>query len=168
MTDTSKAKKRPKGKAVEETGEVWDVAAVAERCADAARLVKRFCDHDAMPEFLTGAVFVALHLARHVKGVDFWQIEPGNIMGEDFDLKGLETLLAVSQGVQRGLDVEPKKDAAALLSAVIKCPDLPERLRYELANVVTDELTNKVDADSPEILRAMLEQYATSEERGAR
>jgi hypothetical protein len=162
MTDKSRTKKRPKGKPadVEETGEVWDVAAAGERCADAARLVKRFCDHDAMPEFLTGAVFVALHLARHVKGVDFRQIEPGNIMGEDFDLKGLETLLAVTQGLQRGLDVEPKKDAAALLSAVIKCPDLPERLRYELANVVTDELTNKVDTDAPEILRAMLGQYA--------
>jgi hypothetical protein len=62
----------------------------------------------------------------------------------------------VSAALTKALDM----DAAALLSAVIKCPDLPERLRYELANVVTDELTNKVDTDAPEILRAMLEQYA--------
>jgi hypothetical protein len=154
MTDTSRTKKRPKGKAtnVEETGEVWDIAAESERCQRNARLIVRLFNGEELNDFITDAVMVAPTAASQQTGVDFRQ-------GEDFDLKGLANLLAVTGGMFT-LKVEPEMDAAALLSAVIKCPDLPERLRYELANVVTEELTNKVDTDAPEILRAMLEQYA--------
>ena len=53
----------------------------------------------------------------------------------------------------------PAMDAADMLSALISDPDLPPELRYEIGDAVTNYLTNRVDTDSPEIIRAMLKQY---------
>lgn len=55
-------------------------------------------------------------------------------------------------------------DPADLIAALLKHPDLPGELRDTFGNVVTDDLTNQVDTDSPEILRAMLAQYKEGDE----
>lgn len=50
-------------------------------------------------------------------------------------------------------------DAADMISAIIKHPDLDDDLRYEFGCVVTDHITNRIDTDSPRIIRAYLEEY---------
>lgn len=54
---------------------------------------------------------------------------------------------------------ERTPDPADLLGTLLKHPDFPRPLSHRLAEIVTEDLLNVVDTESPEILRAALALY---------
>lgn len=156
MTTKSKAQKGKPGKGRDEADE-------------AARLLKRFANHAGTPDFLTNAVMLALNLAGNETGIEYWKVETGNVMGDDFDAPGLAELLRTMQHPQfiKAAHVEPKADLADHIAAVLTHPDTPSRVYNALSEAVSD-LASKDDVlNRPEVIRVALT-LSTDEEGGAK
>lgn len=138
--------------------EILDLAAVSERHARSARLVKSLFDREAAPDWLTNLVMRGLELATEKTGIRHYGTE-------DFDLRGLADLLAVTNEgkFENLLEFEPKKDLPELLSAVLKHPDLPPCVYNGLSEALTD-IT--FDSDSAEYIRLALAFHAQESKEG--
>jgi hypothetical protein len=167
MTTKKGSTKRP---APRKASEVIDLAAEGRKVAQAARLVRSVFSHEAVPDFLTDAMMTALAAAEAKTGIAFWQVEPadeegGPYMGEDFDMKGLADLFAVTSPASFRLD---KPDFAALLSTALNHPDCPA----EIYNAVGDgDCLNIKRWDTPAAIRLALgtaEQIEAPKPAGAR
>jgi hypothetical protein len=162
MTTKRKAQGGAQGKAVKATAD-----AEQERAERNARIVRGLWEDADMPEFITNAVMAALHLAKYKTGVEFWQVEPGNIMGDDLDMAGLAKLLRVAYG-RSDIEVEPEKDLAQLISAVLRHPDTPHELygamRREIATMTEPDAVN----EDPAVIAVALVVHRSEEEGGAR
>jgi hypothetical protein len=143
---------------------VYDLTRIDKEQAEAADALVKLFDLPGLPDFLSAGLHMMLaHAARaKCKGI-VTEAEDGS----RYSVEALADLFAVTGGVEPGLEFEPAKDVAELISAIVKHPDLDEDLRYEFGCVVTNHLVSKIDTDSPRVIRAMLEEYK-AEEGGAR
>ena len=97
------------------TAEVIDLVAEDRKCAEGAALVRSLFTHEGVPDFLTDAVMDAVGKAAVKTGVECFQIdhaEGGPYLGEDFDMKGLADLFAVTRAASFSVD-EPEGDTPA-------------------------------------------------------
>ena len=123
-----------------------------------------------LPDFISGAVWVALHATAARYDVDIWLDVDGS---GDAEKGGLSVaaiaILCERVGASSGVEVEPKRDLAGLISAVLKHPDTPRDLysamRQELARLTEPCAVNE---DPAVIAVALAVHEAEAEEEGAR
>lgn len=128
---------------------IYDTRIGDERATQAARSVARLLAQPGLPHFLYDAVMLALSTAAERKGIKIASDE-----ATGFDLRALADLFAVAGGAHHGIEFEPKKDLAELLSAVLNHPDTPT----DLYNAIGDEIAAMdFDCDAPEYIRLSLE-----------
>jgi hypothetical protein len=151
MTTKRKPQRAEAGKAGET---VYDLAEVEQRQTAAASATLRLLDLPGLPAFVSEALYMILNHAAKVRGVSI-----GADTAAGYSVKALADLFAVTTGFQPDLTFEPAADVAELISRVVKHPDLSAKMRYEFGCVVTEELMNGVDTDSPGVIRALLAEY---------
>jgi hypothetical protein len=140
-----------------EAGEtICDLIRIDEEQATAARAVIALFDLPGLPDFISEALYMILGTAARLRNIG---IATGEGDEAGFDVKALADLFTVTTGFQRDLTFEPAADVAELISRVVKHPDLSTKMRYEFGCVVTEELMNGVDTDSPGVIRALLAEY---------
>lgn len=154
MTTKKKAQGGSKGKATKTATD-----AETARAERNARIVRGLWEDADLPEFITNAVMTSLHLAKEKTGVEFWQVEPENIMGEDFDMTGLANLLRVAYR-RSDIEVEPVRDLAGLVSAVLTHDEVPNLIYDKLTDALV-ELHDSTDVyQDPAAVRALLDYHA--------
>jgi len=158
MTSTKRTQKDARGKSrpSRKTGGDavnvdLDLVAVAEGYRRAARLVVSLYERGAsVPDWLTDLIMRGLEAATEKTGVEHWD-------GEDFDLRGLADLFAVTSPANFRLEFEQKKDLPELISAILKHPDTPSNLYNAIGDAVSDW---SVDSDAPAYIRLALAHLA--------
>ncbi len=154
----STTRRGAKGKAAggKKRAGVLDLAAAQEESERAARLVAQLCGAEGVPDYIHSAVYAALIAAGNETGIVFRDEEK-----DDFDLKGLAALLAATRLYR--LELEPKRDLAELISAVLKHPDVPQQIYNGLSEGVS---SYSFDADSAAFIRLALASAAQEEADG--
>lgn len=163
MTTKKKPRKAGKGKPPAKVIADEIFAAERRRAEHNARLVKSLFDSESLPEFITDAVMTGLHLAKDKTGIEFWQIEPDNIMGDDFDLPGLAGLLRVAHHHR---DIDVQMTLPELIAAVLAHPDVPTPVRNKLSEAVGELAVKDEVVHTPEVLRVALAVHKAETEAG--
>lgn len=128
-----------------------DLVAVSERNERAARLVMSLYDRGAgLPDWLTDLIMRGLEAATEKTGIEHWS-------GEDFNLRDLADLLAVTDLLTFKLEFERKKDLPELISAVLRHPDTPVNLYNAIGDAVTEW---QMDDTDPAYIRLALANLA--------
>jgi hypothetical protein len=135
----------------ERGGEICDTRRADDDTCDAARLAKRLLAHRGTPRFITDALMLALTTAAAQAGAKIH-----DAAAADLDTRALADLFTIKAGTRHGVELEPKKDLAEMLSAVLTHPDCPT----ELYNAVGDcDFTTPARWDTPEHLRLALADF---------
>jgi hypothetical protein len=139
-------KRKAQSAETDNTGEVWDLAKVADEQAAAARATLRLLDLPGLPPFVSEALCMILDHAAMRKGV--------NLLADPkrgYPVKALADLFAVTSGFQHGLSFEPERDLAGHISAVMKHAETPTELFNAIGEVLTD-MSNHIDYHTPEMI----------------
>ncbi|MET0646721.1 MAG: hypothetical protein ABW208_08865 [Pyrinomonadaceae bacterium] len=160
MTTTKKAQGGSQGKGRRGPVDADDAA----RRREAARLLDAAVSTHGTPDFITDAIVTAVNVACSDNGLKppAWLTEPhGDNQGD--------SLAELWERLPRmyDLNLEPKKDLAGLISAVLKHPDTPADLysamRRELAR-----LTEAGDVNEhPDVIAVALAVHKAEEKGGA-
>lgn len=140
---------------------ILDIACVEAGYVDAARSLVALIDSSYVPDFIRGAITVALNEAGRGTGVRLWvEVTEGVEESGGFSVAVLSRFLASHSMFD--LKLEPARDLAGLLSAVLNHPDLPGPLGESIGDGVND-LFNELHSGAqkrveygPEYLGALL------------
>jgi len=146
-----------------ESGEtILDLAGVAEEYADAARATLALLNLPGVPAFVSDALSTALAEAQTRTGAGIWQ-EPGGAREDLGDYSPLVLARVFAHDSMLKIELEPKKDLAELLSAVLRHADTPqvisEAIKEAMAQINEDET-------DPRFVALILEAAARAENGG--
>lgn len=133
-----------------------DLTEVEREQNEAVRALVKLLDMSGLPDFIVSGVCMMLAHAATAKGVDI-TTETGT-----YNHKSLGVLFAVTSGYPSGLEFEPKRDLASLISGVMNHPDTP----VDLYNAMGDAIPAP-DADTAEYIRLALLKHAAERKGGA-
>lgn len=148
----------------------FDVKQFKPEAVEQARAVYRMLeprDSDLdLPDFITDAVIVALEVASERYDAKIWLDVDGS---GDMELGGF-SVAAFAHLFERArfgdAKVEPAKDLAGLIAAVLGHADTPTRIYNALSEAVADLASKDEVQNRPEVIRATLEVYKATEEGG--
>lgn len=133
-----------------------------------ARAVHAWLEGDVdVPDFITNAVQVVLDATATAEGLQLWLDvdDSGDLETGGYSIARMARLFERCTGF--GVEVEPKRDLAALVSAVLTHPDTPSRIYNGLSEAVTELASKDKVQNRPEVIRAALA-LAAEEEGGER
>lgn len=117
-----------------------------------------------LPDYITGAVMVALDATAKDAGVEIWLDvdDSGDLEVGGYSVARIATLF--NYHPTSGVAVEPKRDLAGLISAVLTHADVPERVYDKLTDALV-ELHDSTDVYGDErAVRALLDYHAKKAE----
>jgi hypothetical protein len=139
----------------------------ADRLAE-ARTVYSIISGDelSVPDFIADAVRVALEEAARTVGPDIWLDVDGS--GDpatgDYSVRSMAALFS-KLGVG-GPEVEPARDLAGHIAAVLNHPDTPSRIYHGLSEAVSELTAKDAVSNRADVIRAALEVSAAEDGEG--
>jgi hypothetical protein len=142
---------------------LFDVANVGEEFVAAARMVYDLLEgHGNVPEFIYDAARVALEEVSRRNNGNVWMLADDDSDSGGFSVERMALLFKYHE--LDTLELEPKRDLAGHIAAVLNHPDTPSDIYNALAEAVTTLTARDAVTNSAEVIRVALARDA--EEKG--
>lgn len=134
-------------------------------CERGARLIKGLFEAgDAVPDFITDAMQITLDATAKAEGLQLWLDvdDTGDLDTGGYSVERMATLFERHPSL--GVRVEPERDLAGLVSAVLTHDEVPNLIYDKLTNALV-ELHDSTDVyQDPAAVRALLDYHARRRE----